>query len=161
MTQGPRIYNLFPLLAGPLLRWGPHLERAARMAFTWIFVNPFHQAVSFPESHDTPRLAAELDGDRQAVLQRYAFGFLKATRDGREAVLVLLNLDRAAPVRVQLPSGIFPPGGLVLTDPTTARCEPLAVSGALGLEPSGIRIVFAAPPVDDGRSGAGAPPPAL
>jgi starch synthase (maltosyl-transferring) len=44
MTQGPRIYNLFPLLAGPLPRWGPHLERAARMGFTWLFVNPFHQA---------------------------------------------------------------------------------------------------------------------
>ncbi len=30
-------------------------------------------SVSFPESHDTPRLAAELQGDRAAVLQRYAF----------------------------------------------------------------------------------------
>jgi starch synthase (maltosyl-transferring) len=44
MSQGPRIYNLFPLLAGPLPRWQPHLERAAGMGFTWIFVNPFHQA---------------------------------------------------------------------------------------------------------------------
>ncbi len=44
MSQGPRIYNLFPLLAGPLPRWPPHLERAAGMGFTWLFVNPFHQA---------------------------------------------------------------------------------------------------------------------
>lgn len=44
MSQGPRIYNLFPLLAGPLPRWRPHMERAAAMGFTWIFVNPFHQA---------------------------------------------------------------------------------------------------------------------
>jgi starch synthase (maltosyl-transferring) len=42
--QGPRIYNLFPLLAGPLGRWTPHLERAAAMGFNWIFVNPVHQA---------------------------------------------------------------------------------------------------------------------
>lgn len=44
MSQGPRIYNLFPLLAGPLPRWRPHMERAAAMGFSWIFVNSFHQA---------------------------------------------------------------------------------------------------------------------
>ena len=44
MSQGPRIYNLFPLLAGPLARWGPHLARARAMGFTWIFVNAFHEA---------------------------------------------------------------------------------------------------------------------
>src|SRR5438128_1917501 len=37
---GPRIYNLFPLLAGPLPRWKPHLERARSMEFDWVFVNP-------------------------------------------------------------------------------------------------------------------------
>ncbi len=44
MTQGPRIYNLFPLLAGPLPGWRPHLERAAAMGFTWVFMNAFHQS---------------------------------------------------------------------------------------------------------------------
>ena len=44
MNPGPRIYNLFPLLAGPMPRWAPHLERAAAMGFTWIFVNAFHAA---------------------------------------------------------------------------------------------------------------------
>jgi starch synthase (maltosyl-transferring) len=44
VTQGPRIYNLFPLLAGPLPGWRPHLERAAGMGFTWVFVNAFYQA---------------------------------------------------------------------------------------------------------------------
>jgi hypothetical protein len=38
---GPRIYNLFPLLAGPLPRWLPHLERARQMEFNWLFLNPF------------------------------------------------------------------------------------------------------------------------
>jgi starch synthase (maltosyl-transferring) len=37
---GPRIYNLFPLLAGPLPRWKPHLERARQMEFDWLFINP-------------------------------------------------------------------------------------------------------------------------
>jgi len=30
-------------------------------------------SISFPESHDTPRLAEDLQGDRAAVLQRYVF----------------------------------------------------------------------------------------
>ncbi|MEW6441680.1 MAG: alpha-amylase family glycosyl hydrolase [bacterium] len=34
------LYNLFPLLAGPFTAWEPHLQRAARMRFNWIFVNP-------------------------------------------------------------------------------------------------------------------------
>ena len=35
-----KIYNLFPLLAGPFPQWTPHLERAAAMGFDWVFVNP-------------------------------------------------------------------------------------------------------------------------
>jgi starch synthase (maltosyl-transferring) len=41
---GPRIYNLFPLLVGPVTRWRPHLERARRLGFDWVFVNSFHQS---------------------------------------------------------------------------------------------------------------------
>jgi starch synthase (maltosyl-transferring) len=41
-TPGPRIYNLFPLLAGPLPRWTSHLQRARQMEFNWVFINPFH-----------------------------------------------------------------------------------------------------------------------
>ena len=44
MSQVPRVYNLFPLLAGALPRWRSHVERAAAMGFTWIFANAFHQA---------------------------------------------------------------------------------------------------------------------
>jgi starch synthase (maltosyl-transferring) len=43
-APGPRIYNLFPLLAGPLPEWTPHLERAQRLGFNWVFVNAFHYA---------------------------------------------------------------------------------------------------------------------
>jgi len=38
-----KIYNLFPLLAGPVGDWQPHLERAAAMGFDWIFVNPIQK----------------------------------------------------------------------------------------------------------------------
>jgi starch synthase (maltosyl-transferring) len=37
---GPRVYNLFPLLAGPLPGWKYHLARARQMEFNWVFVNP-------------------------------------------------------------------------------------------------------------------------
>lgn len=38
----PRIYNLFPRLAGDLTRW-PEVARHARgMGFDWLYVNPFH-----------------------------------------------------------------------------------------------------------------------
>jgi starch synthase (maltosyl-transferring) len=40
LIEGPRIYNVFPLLAGPFSAWRPHLERASRMGFNWIFTNP-------------------------------------------------------------------------------------------------------------------------
>jgi starch synthase (maltosyl-transferring) len=38
-----KIYNLFPLLAGPFGHWKPHLKRAAAMGFDWIFVNPIQR----------------------------------------------------------------------------------------------------------------------
>jgi starch synthase (maltosyl-transferring) len=40
--QGPRIYNLFPTLLGPIEHWHEHLPAIADMGFNWIFVNPFH-----------------------------------------------------------------------------------------------------------------------
>ncbi len=43
-AEGPRIYNLFPLLGGPMPRWGAHIERARRMDFNWIFINPIQQS---------------------------------------------------------------------------------------------------------------------
>ncbi|MEJ2521759.1 MAG: DUF3416 domain-containing protein [Gammaproteobacteria bacterium] len=41
-VEGARIYNLFPLLAGPLETWADHVPRIAAMAFDWISINPFH-----------------------------------------------------------------------------------------------------------------------
>lgn len=42
MKQGPRIYNLFPLLAGSVRDWRAQLPRIAAMHFDWVFLNPFH-----------------------------------------------------------------------------------------------------------------------
>lgn len=41
-VSGPRIYNLFPLLVGPVNAWRQHLLRVAAMGFDWVYLNPFH-----------------------------------------------------------------------------------------------------------------------
>ncbi|HEX8417184.1 MAG TPA: maltotransferase domain-containing protein, partial [Methylobacterium sp.] len=42
-AEGPRIYNLFPLLVGPVSAWTEELPRIAAMGFDWVYLNPFHQ----------------------------------------------------------------------------------------------------------------------
>jgi starch synthase (maltosyl-transferring) len=75
--RGPRIYNLFPLIAGPFPRWTPHLERARRMEFDWVFINPFHLtgfSASLYSIKDyyamNPRLVDPAAGPPEAQLRR-------------------------------------------------------------------------------------------
>jgi starch synthase (maltosyl-transferring) len=42
MSEGLRIYNLFPTLAGSIAEWTAHLPRIAAMRFNAVYVNPFH-----------------------------------------------------------------------------------------------------------------------
>ena len=42
MSEGLRIYNLFPTLAGPIAGWTRELPRIAAMAFNAVYLNPFH-----------------------------------------------------------------------------------------------------------------------
>jgi len=42
LPEATCIYNLFPLLAGPIERWADHLPRIREMNFDWVYVNPFH-----------------------------------------------------------------------------------------------------------------------
>jgi len=41
-SEGVRIYNLFPSLAGSVAQWRAELPRIAAMQFNCVFVNPFH-----------------------------------------------------------------------------------------------------------------------
>lgn len=41
-ARHPIIYNLFPTLVGPAPRWVEHAERAQRMGFGWLYLNPVH-----------------------------------------------------------------------------------------------------------------------
>src|SRR5215472_4689640 len=42
MSEGLRIYNLFPTLAGTVPQWAMHLPRIAAMGFNSVYINPFH-----------------------------------------------------------------------------------------------------------------------
>ncbi|GJD54233.1 maltotransferase domain-containing protein [Methylobacterium dankookense] len=42
-AEGPRIYNLFPLLVGRVSDWTAELPRIAGLGFDWVYLNPFHQ----------------------------------------------------------------------------------------------------------------------
>ncbi|TDR89748.1 maltotransferase domain-containing protein [Enterovirga rhinocerotis] len=57
---GPRIYNLFPLLVGPVSAWSADLPRIAAMGFDWVYVNPFHES-GFSGSLYAIRDPAKLD----------------------------------------------------------------------------------------------------
>ena len=43
-AESLRIYNLFPLLVGPIACWRAELPRIAALGFNAVFVNPFHYA---------------------------------------------------------------------------------------------------------------------
>ena len=40
--EAPRIYNLFPRLAGTVDKWPDHLERILKMNFNWLYLNPLN-----------------------------------------------------------------------------------------------------------------------
>ncbi|WP_241503703.1 maltotransferase domain-containing protein [Ferruginivarius sediminum] len=67
MAEGPRIYNLFPLLAGAVDGWPEHLPRIAGMGFDWILLNPvfypgFSGSIYATKDHE--RLHPIVAGDR-------------------------------------------------------------------------------------------------
>ena len=41
IQTAPRIYNIHPLLAGPIDAWSDHLPRVRAMGFDWVYVNAF------------------------------------------------------------------------------------------------------------------------
>ncbi len=94
---GPRIYNLFPLLAGPVPAWEGHLDRVAAMGFDWLYVNPFHYpgfSGSLYAVKDFYRLHPLLadGGDPQRLLS----GFTKAAARRELAVMMDLVINHAA-----------------------------------------------------------------
>src|SRR5437588_8139513 len=78
MSEGLRIYNLFPTLAGPIAGWTAQLPRIAAMAFNAVYVNPFHYpgfSGSLYAVKDyyrlNPRFRGTEPGDDDALLRRF------------------------------------------------------------------------------------------
>lgn len=91
-AAGPRIYNLFPLLVGPVERWSAHLERVAGMGFNWLYVNPFHYSgfsgslYAIKDPYRLHDLLSENSADGEAALTR----FLEAAAS--EGLRVMMDL---------------------------------------------------------------------
>jgi starch synthase (maltosyl-transferring) len=83
VKEGPRIYNLFPRLAGAMKGWTAHMERARQMGFNWIYINPFHYS--------------GFSGSIYSIKDYYAFNPLLINQDDeREPVEQLKEVVEAA-----------------------------------------------------------------
>lgn len=104
--EGPRIYNLFPLLCGPIARWGDHLDRIAAMGFDWIYLNPFHQpgfSGSLYAVKDYYRLHPLLQGDSTQPADALLRGFTEAAADRGLRVMMDLVVNHTAKDSVLVP----------------------------------------------------------
>lgn len=106
---GPRIYNLFPLLAGPIASWSGHLPRIARMRFDWIYLNPVQYAGfsgSIYAVKDYYRLNPLVRGDATATDDELVAAFVrKANERGIDVMmdLVVNHTSRDAPLVAEHP----------------------------------------------------------
>ena len=78
MSEGIRIYNLFPTLAGAISDWIMHLPRIAGMGFNAVYINPFHYpgfSGSLYAVKDyyrlNPRFRGGDSGDDDTLLRRF------------------------------------------------------------------------------------------
>ena len=130
--DAPRIYNLFPLLAGPIDQWPGHLARIATMGFDWVLLNPFHYpgasgSLYAVRDYDRvhPVLAGEDGEDWEPGLTRFCSE--AAERGLRVMVdLVLTHVARDAALVGQEPAwfalqGDDSPTSPAGTDPTDPR----------------------------------------
>jgi starch synthase (maltosyl-transferring) len=79
LDTAPRIYNIHPLLAGPITTWPDHLARIRAMGFDWIYVNSFFApgasgsiyAVADPRELN-PRVRGAEAGPAPGLVHRFA-----------------------------------------------------------------------------------------
>jgi len=84
MSEGLRIYNLFPTLAGTVRQWIAHLPRIAAMGFNTVYVNPFHYpgfSGSLYAVKDYYRLNPRFRGSERDDDDALLRGFTDAARD--------------------------------------------------------------------------------
>lgn len=99
MTEAPRIYNLFPLLAGSTADWETHLPRIAGMGFNWVFINPFHYpgfSGSLYAVKDYYRLHPLFQGDSRAKPDTLLRRFLDAAHGRGLKVMMDLVINHTS-----------------------------------------------------------------
>ncbi|MBI5533137.1 MAG: alpha-amylase [Deltaproteobacteria bacterium] len=90
---GPRLYNLFPLLAGPITGWVELLDRIIAMGFDWVFINPFHYpgfSGSLYAVKDYYRLHPLVQGDSRESPEELLSTFVRAAQ--RRGLRVAMDL---------------------------------------------------------------------
>jgi starch synthase (maltosyl-transferring) len=113
----PRIYNLFPLLIGPVSAWAQHLPRIADLGFDTVYINPFHptgRSGNLYDIVDHAILNPLFDDGSGASGDVQLAGFTAAAaRHGLAAMtdlIVTRMAEEAALVRVR-PEWFHPPSG--------------------------------------------------
>ena len=99
MTAGPRIYNLFPSLVGPVAAWAERLADIQAMNFNWIFLNPFHlpgASGSLYAVKDYYRLNPLFQGDDDRDAELVLRGFLQQAHSAGTAVMMDLVINHTA-----------------------------------------------------------------
>src|SRR5205814_3974710 len=99
MSEGLRIYNLFPTLAGPVERWADALPRIAGMAFNAVYLNPFHYpgfSGSIYAVKDYYRLNPRLRGKARVSDDELLRGFTSAAAEHGLRVLMDLVVNHPA-----------------------------------------------------------------
>ncbi len=98
-AEGPRIYNLFPLLVGRVSAWTAELPRIADLGFDWIYLNPFHQtggSRSLYAVADTDRLDERLRDEDGTPDDEQIRRFCAAARAAGISVMTDLVINHTA-----------------------------------------------------------------
>lgn len=96
---GPRIYNLFPTLVGPVRDWAGHLPRIQGMGFDWVFLNPIHQpgiSGSLYAIKDPYRLHDALRGGSPDSDEDLLRGFTREAERHGQSVMMDLVINHTA-----------------------------------------------------------------
>ena len=99
MSEGLRIYNLFPTLAGPISNWTTELPRIAAMEFNAVYLNPFHYpggSGSIYAVKDYYRLNPTLRGKNRANDDTLLGGFTAAAASHGLRVIMDLVVNHTA-----------------------------------------------------------------
>jgi len=99
VANGPRIYNLFPLLAGSVSDWHGHLPRIAAMGFDWIYLNPVHYpgfSGSLYAVKQTDRLHPLFQGTASESADALLRGFIAAAQGQGLRVMMDLVINHTA-----------------------------------------------------------------